>query len=197
MIYIKLFLVFMKIGLFSFGGGYAMIPMIQKETESNGWMSPSDFVDIISISEITPGPISVNSATYIGYKVAGIPGSFSSTVGVSLPSLILIMIVSRFFFKYYEKPVNTMIFYGIRPVIAGLIWSAGISVAKTSIFKSDLVTEVFNYSFSIATSVIDFRSVGILVVVLLILVKYKVHPVLTILGAGMAGIIVYIFIPSL
>jgi len=97
MIYLKLLFTFFKIGLFSFGGGYAMIPMIEKEIEANKWLTSDEFVDIIAISEMTPGPISVNSATFVGYKTAGIFGGMFATLGVALPSLILILIISHFF----------------------------------------------------------------------------------------------------
>jgi len=195
MIYLKLLFVFLKIGLFSFGGGYAMIPLIQNEIDANGWMSPAEFVDIISIAEMTPGPIAVNSATFVGYKVAGFLGSLSSTIGVSLPSLILILAVSRFFFKYQETPLNAMIFYGVRPVIAGLIGSAAIFVAKTSIFKNGLTVEVFNSVISKPANVLDFWGIIIFVVSFLALAKFRVHPTLIIAGAGIAGILVNTFVP--
>ena len=99
MIYLRLFFSFFKIGLFSFGGGYAMIPMIQKEIEINGWLAASEFVDIIAIAEMTPGPIAINSATFVGYKTAGFFGGMVATMGVALPSIILVFIVSSFFFK--------------------------------------------------------------------------------------------------
>lgn len=88
MIYLKLFLSFVKIGLFSFGGGYAMIPLIQKEIESHGWLTPSQFIDIIAIAEMTPGPIAINSATFVGYNTAGFLGGAVATFGVALPSLV-------------------------------------------------------------------------------------------------------------
>ena len=181
MTYLKLLFSFFKIGLFSFGGGYAMIPLIQKEIEMHGWISPSEFVDIIAIAEMTPGPIAVNSATFVGYKTAGLLGSLVATIGVALPSLILILAVSGFFFRVQKKPVNIMIFYGIRPVITGLIAAAGVFVAETAFFKS--------------SDFFDFGGLAIMVVSLVALVKFKVHPILTIAGAGIAGIAIYYFVP--
>jgi len=195
MIYFKLLFSFIKIGLFSFGGGYAMIPMIQKEIEINGWLSPSEFVDIIAIAEMTPGPISVNSATFVGYKAAGILGSMVATIGVALPSLILILAVSGFFFKLKNKPINIMVFYGIRPVIISLIAAAGIFVAKTAILKTDVSIENFSLLFNKPTNVFDFGGIFILGASLFALVKFKMHPILTIAGAGIAGIIIYYLIP--
>src|SRR5690554_2965445 len=124
MIYLELLFSFIKIGLFSFGGGYAMIPLIQKEIESNGWLTPAEFGDIIAIAEMTPGPIAVNSATFVGYKTAGFFGGMIATFGVALPSLILVMIISSYFFKFKNHPLNDAVFYGVRPVIAGLIITA-------------------------------------------------------------------------
>lgn len=195
MIYLELFFSFFKIGLFSFGGGYAMIPLIQKEIEMNGWLKASEFVDIIAIAEMTPGPIAINSATFVGYKAAGLFGSIFATIGVALPSLILILIVSSFFFKIQKKPINIMIFYGVRPVITGLIAAAAVFVAETAIFKKDLSIEVFNYVFDKPASFFDFGGIAILVASLIALIKFKLHPILTITGAGVAGVIIYSFIP--
>lgn len=195
MIYLKLLFSFFKIGLFSFGGGYAMIPLIQKEIEMNGWLKASEFVDIIAIAEMTPGPIAINSATFVGYKTAGLFGSIFATIGVALPSILLILIVSSFFFKIQKKTVNIMVFYGVRPVITGLIAAAAVFVAKTAIFKEDLSIEVFNYAFNKPASFFNFGGIAILVASLIALIKFKLHPILTIAGAGVAGVIIYSFIP--
>ena len=197
MIYLKLLFSFIKIGLFSFGGGYAMIPLIQREIEMHGWISPSEFVDIIAIAEMTPGPIAINSATFVGYKAAGLFGSVVATIGVALPSLIIILLVSNFFFKFQKKPVNIMIFYGIRPVITGLIAAAGVFVAETSIFKKAISIEDFKYLFNKPSSFFDLGGIVILVASLVALVRFKIHPILTIAGAGVAGIIIYSLLPLL
>ena len=195
MIYLKLLFSFIKIGLFSFGGGYAMIPLIQKEIEMHGWLSPSEFVDIIAIAEMTPGPIAVNSATFVGYKTAGLLGSIVATIGVALPSVVLIIAVSGFFFKIQKKPVNIMIFYGIRPVITGLIAAAGVFVAQTALFKKDISIENFNYLFSEPANFFDFGGIFILVASMVALVKFKIHPILVIAGAGVAGVVMYFLFP--
>lgn len=197
MIYLELFFSFIKIGLFSFGGGYAMIPLIQKEIELHGWISQAEFVDIIAIAEMTPGPIAVNSATFVGYKTAGLLGSVATTIGVALPSLILILAVSQFFFKIQKKPVNIMMFYGIRPVITGLIAAAAFFVAENAIFKQNVSIQVFNNLFSQPAHVFDFGGIAILAASLVALIKYKIHPILTIAGAGAAGIIIYALFPLL
>ncbi|MDF2675197.1 MAG: Chromate transporter [Clostridiales bacterium] len=193
MIFLKLFISFFKIGLFSFGGGYAMIPLIQSELEANNWLSSSEFIDVIAIAEMTPGPIAVNSATFVGYKAAGFWGGITATFGVALPSLLLILIISNIFFKFQKHPLNTMIFYGIRPVVAGLILSAAIVVAKTAFFYEDAVPAG---SFGTALtanplSIINFEAAVIFIISILALIKFKVNPILVILGSGGIGALFY------
>lgn len=191
MIYLKLLSSFFKVGLFSFGGGYAMIPLIQKEIESHGWITSSEFVDIIAIAEMTPGPIAVNSATFVGYKTAGVLGSISATTGVALPSLIIAIFISKFFFKYQKHPLNTYIFYGIRPVIAALIMTAAVFVAETSFFTHKLSIESLKLLISTSLKLIDIPSVIMMIAALIALIKFKVHPILVILGSGIVGIILF------
>ncbi|MGI6704838.1 MAG: chromate transporter [Clostridia bacterium] len=191
MIYIQLLLAFFKIGLFSFGGGYAMIPLIQKEIEANGWMASSEFVDIIAIAEMTPGPISVNSATFVGYKTAGLLGGMFATLGVSLPSLILIMILSRYILTYKEHPITRSLFYGIRPVIAGLIVTAAIFVAETSIFRQNISLQTLMKGLSNPLELIDIKSLLLFIAVGVSLVRFKLHPILIIIGSGIIGLFLF------
>ncbi len=191
MIYPKLLLTFIKIGLFSFGGGYAMIPLIQKEIESNGWLTPSEFVDIIAVAEMTPGPIAVNSATFVGYKTAGFFGGAIATFGVAIPSLILILFISKYFFKFQKHPVNNAVFYGIRPVITGLILTAAVLVAETSILKVPFSTGIFKELVVSPFSVINIGSIAILVASLIALIKIRLHPILVIIGSGVMGVVLF------
>ena len=132
-ILIQLFVSFFKIGAFSFGGGYAMLPLLEKEViKTHNWMSSREFIDIFAISEMTPGPIAVNSATFLGYKVAGFIGAFTATFAVILPSFIVISLIFAFILKFKNSPYVDWIFKGIRPIVLGLILAAGITVAKTS-----------------------------------------------------------------
>lgn len=181
----------MKIGAFSFGGGYAMIPLIQKEIAANGWLTASEFVDIIAIAEMTPGPIAVNSATFVGYKTAGFWGGMAATIGVATPSLILILIVSKFFFKFKNHPLNNAIFYGVRPVIAALITTAAVFVAETAIFKQEISGEVFHNMFQHPLQVINIGSVFIFGLIMLLLTKFKLNPILAILLSGGMGVVVF------
>ena len=185
--YIKLVTTFFKIGAFSFGGGYAMIPLIQKEIEKHGWMTAAEFIDIIAIAEMTPGPIAVNAATFVGYKTAGLWGGIIATIGVAMPSLLLILLVSQFFFKYQNHPVNQMVFYGIRPVIVGLIGTAAITIGETAFVNSGVEIK----QFSNLVQYINFGSIIIFALAFLAMVKFKLHPILTIALSAIAGIIIF------
>jgi chromate transporter len=141
MILVSLFLVFFRIGFFSFGGGYAMIPLVQLEIQNAGWLDAKEFADIVSIAQITPGPIIVNAATYIGFRTAGIPGSVCAALGVFLPSFLLVMMAAVFFEKFNENRIVKAIFSGIRPATIGLIFIAALFFAQISIFSSSLGIE--------------------------------------------------------
>jgi len=132
MILISLFLVFAKIGLIGFGGGYAILTIIQQELTQRGWIGQQEFANIAAISQITPGPIAVNAATYVGYRIAGFWGSFVATVGVSLPSFVLVILVAHFILKFKESRVVASCMKGIRPVTVAFIASAAIFFALES-----------------------------------------------------------------
>lgn len=169
---LKLFLTFLKIGAFSFGGGYAMLPLIEKELiEVHGWLTTKEFIDILAVVEMTPGPIAINSATFLGYRVAGVWGSVVSTIGVVLPSIIIILIIAHFLSKFKDSPYVDWAFKGIRPVVLGLIVSASISVARNAF--------------------IDIKSVIIGGVLFYFLAFKKLHPIAAIVIAGAVGALVY------
>lgn len=121
MIFIQLFSVFFKIGLFTLGGGYAMLALIQQEIVRYGWMTTQEFVDVVGIAEMTPGPIAVNAATFVGFRSAGVPGALLATLAVVLPSLISVTIVSNFWETRKNSKRAQQLFAGIRPVVVGLV----------------------------------------------------------------------------
>jgi chromate transporter len=185
MLFLELFYSFFKIGLFSFGGGYAMIPLIQREIETHQWISTQDYINIISISEMTPGPIAVNTATFVGYKAGGIFGGFLATFGVVLPSLILILIASYFFNKFKDHPLLKSLLWGIKPVVVALIVGATIFVARNTLFRDlSALTEIFTIE---VFQGINLAGVGIFVVSLVML-RFRVHPILVIIIAASSGI---------
>lgn len=191
MIWIKLFLKFFKIGLFSFGGGYAMIPLIEREITSNQWMNPDEFGNIIAIAEMTPGPIAVNTATFVGYKVLGILGGVVATLGVAMPSILIILIVADFFFKFLKHPLNEALFYVLRPTIAALILSAAFFVAETSLLSSDWTVYAMGDLWQHSKEIINFKGVLIFAINLLAIAKFKLHPIFTIVCSGALGILFF------
>lgn len=168
----KIFITFFKIGAFSFGGGYAMISMIEKEiVEINNWLTSDQLIDIIGVAEMTPGPIAINSSTFVGYRVAGFFGALAGTVGVILVSFFLITLLSKHVDKAMTKEWFKGVLKGIRPGIVGLILAAALSIGKSAI--------------------IDFKSVIILCVVLYMIVKKKFHPIICIVVSALFGILLY------
>ncbi len=133
MIYLSLFFNFFKIGLFTFGGGYAMIPLISQVVTAKGWVSAETFIDYIAVAESTPGPIAVNTATFIGNDVAGFFGALCATLGVVLPSFIVILIIARFFKDFKDKPVVRNALNGLRPAVVGLVGVAALNILLTAL----------------------------------------------------------------
>ena len=132
----QLFGTFSKIGAFTFGGGYAMIPLIQREvTERRRWLEDRDILDIVAIAESTPGPIAINTATFVGYQVCGTLGAFCATLGVVLPSFVLILLVSAAFRSLLGYPAVRAALQGIKPCLAGLILAAGVGLCSDAVFS--------------------------------------------------------------
>jgi chromate transporter len=196
MILLQLFASFFQIGLFSFGGGYAMIPFIQHEVLRFGWVTPGEFVDIIAIAQIAPGPIAANAAAFVGYRAAGLTGGLVATLGVALPSLILILALSGFIFKYREHPLQRSIFHCVRPAVAGLIAAAAIRIAETALFRLPYGPGWFQNLVGQPGSVLEIRGVLLFILFVLLLAVFKVHPV-TLVGIAMvAGILLYTVLPA-
>ena len=171
-ILVSLFLTFLKIGTFSFGGGYAMIPFMQREIiENHNWISNNVFMDIIGISQMTPGPVSINSATFIGFKVSGILGSVAATLGVVTTSFILVSIASKAMEKFKESKILKGALLGMRPVLIALIIQAFVDLAKDAY--------------------VDIKSVIITLIIGALLLSKKVHPIVCIIIAGILGVVFY------
>jgi chromate transporter len=184
MIYWTLFWVFFRLGAFSFGGGYAMISLIQREMLAHQWLTTTQFSDIVAISQMTPGPIAINAATYVGYKVAGLVGSAIATIGVILPSLILILLVSKFLIRWQKHPLNQMVFYGLRPVIIGLIAVAAVDIGKISLLRAVPTSwaDLLQHNPFLWISPL---SLGIFALTVLLEIRFKVNPIITIILAGL------------
>jgi chromate transporter len=174
MIYWQLFWTYCKIGLFGFGGGYAMLPLIQYEVvEKHAWLSAGEFTDIVAISQVTPGPIGINSATYIGYTVTGnVLGSVIATLAVCLPSFVLVLLVAKAYRKFSSNRWVNHAFLGLRPVVVGLIASAALLLMNRDNFTDYKSIIIFSLAF--------------------ILTKYaKIHPIIMIVLAGLSGLVLY------
>ncbi len=131
MILIQLYLSFLKIGTFAFGGGYAMVPLLQNEIiASRGWITSAEFADLMSVAQITPGPIAINSATFIGYQVGGVAGSALATLAVVTPSILIIFVLVRMLMIYGDTPVVRRIFRGVKPQVIALIAAAAIGISN-------------------------------------------------------------------
>ncbi len=169
---IKLFISFLKIGAFSFGGGYAMLPLIEEEIiHTHGWLTATEFIDVLAISEMTPGPIAINSATFLGYRVGGVLGSMTATFAVVLPSFIVMSLIFHFITKFKDSPYVDWIFKGIRPVVLGLIAAAAVSVGKSAF--------------------VDIKAVIISIVIFVLVTFKKFNPILAIILAGALGVLLY------
>lgn len=165
MIFFELFYTFFLIGLFTFGGGYAMIPMIQEQVVSKGWISESNLTDFIAVSEATPGPFAINISTFVGNSVGGVFGAICSTVGVILPSLIIIIIIAMIMKKFMKNRYIQGALKGVRPVVLALILSTALVLfIKVIFFKSSSLTSEFEF---------DLRSFTLLIVLASMLVIYK------------------------
>ena len=174
MIYLKLFFTFFKIGLFKFGGGYARISFIQNEVVfKQEWLSTAQFTDIVAVSQVTPGPVGINMATYTGYTTTGdVWGALIATFAVCLPSFILMLLISKYFLKYQHARGVEGVFSGLRPAVVGLIAAAALVLCNSENF-------------------IDFKSVLLLAVALLAVWKLKAGPITVLIASGIVGILLY------
>ncbi len=187
MIYLQLFWSFFQIGLLSFGGGLAAMPLIQNQVvDIHGWLSLTEFTDLITISEMTPGPIAVNSATFVGIQIAGLGGALISTLGCILPSCIIVSLLAWLYGKYRELVVIKGILAGLRPTVVALIFSAGLSILVLSFWGPD--------GFSWNISSIDVIAVALFTVALILLRKFKTNPIFIMLGSGVIGGVCYILL---
>ncbi len=187
MIFLRLIWSYLKIGLFGFGGGYAMLSLIENEIVDPGWITEKMFTDIVAISQMTPGPIGINSATYIGYVAPGeagfdgwwwgLLGSVICTLVVVLPSFLLVTYTSHYIRRHRESPVVKGMFSGLRPVVVGLIASAALLLMNGANFGTDTYDVIWSIALCIAAFCVVFFT--------------KIHPILIIIAAGVAGLLIY------
>ena len=182
MIFLELFYAFFCIGAFTFGGGYAMLPLIQEQVLGRNWATEEELIHFIAVSESTPGPFAINMATYIGSVQGGVLGSACATLGVVLPSFIIILIVARCYDKFRQSKIVKGCMSGLKPAVVGLIGNAFLNVLMTIFFPAGLALSVF-------TQISTFIYLGIFAVMLVLAFK-KVHPILIICLSAAIGIVV-------
>lgn len=172
---LDLYLAFFKVGLFSFGGGYAALPLIQQEVVgANSWLSLSEFNDLITISQMTPGPIAVNSATFVGVRVGGILGGLVATLGCVTPSAIIVGILAYFYKKYKDLDSISNVLYFLRPAIISMILIAGVDILMTALFDTRVIALVN----------LDYKMLGLFVFTLILMVKKDIDPIKLMLASG-------------
>jgi chromate transporter len=196
MIYLQLFWTFFKIGLFTIGGGYAMLPMIQNEVVgAKEWITQTQMLDFVGISEATPGPFAINLATFVGNQMGGVFGAVCATLGVVLPSLIIIIIVSIILKKFINSKYVQGFFYGVRPIVTGLIFASALTIGLHLLFPQlDLMDRIFDFS--------NFEWLSLILIALMFAlsrIKYKgrkkqiknIHPIILIVFSAVLGVILY------
>lgn len=184
---LQLFISFFQVGLFSIGGGLASMPLIQNQVvDLHHWLTLTEFTDLITIAEMTPGPIAINSATFVGIRIAGLQGAIIATIGCILPSCIIVSTLAWIYMKYKYLNVIQGTLLGLRPAVVALIASAGLSILTLAIFGEHGIT--FNLES------INFISVFLFSISLFILRKWKPNPILVMMGSGVIGGIIYLLV---
>ena len=181
---LSLFWSFFQIGLFSIGGGYAAMPLIQKEVvDAHAWLTMSEFADIITISEMTPGPIAVNSATFVGIQIAGIPGALIATLGCITPACIIVTLLAYIYYRFRGLTIVQGILSGLRPAVIAMIFSSGLSLLILAVYgQRSLPSDLSSF---------DIIAVVIFALAFFVLRKFKTNPIYVMAGAGVLGIILY------
>lgn len=182
MILLQLLWAFIQVGAFSFGGGYAALPLIEEQVvKTNHWLNPQEFTDIITISQMTPGPIAINSASFVGIRMGGILGTVVATFGCILPSLVIVLLLSYFFFKYRNLRMVQGIVKGLRPGVVALIAASGYGLMANALWGDG--------AFSFAA--LDWFAVVLFAAALVVLRKWKPNPIYVMVACGVIGALFY------
>ncbi|NLK21618.1 MAG: chromate transporter [Epulopiscium sp.] len=184
MIYLLLFLEFFKIGLFSIGGGLATLPFLHQMVDKYNWITTYDLLNMIAVSESTPGPIGINTATFVGYKGGGILGSLVATLGIVAPSVIIIILIAHYYMRFSEHPYVRASLNGIRPAVVGLISAAGFEVAKLTLLNTEQLKVGSNL-----LKILNYKAIILFLIILYLIQKYKKHPILFIIISGFIGVL--------
>ncbi len=186
MIYLQLFISFLQIGAFSFGGGYAAMPLIQNQVvQVHSWLSQSEFIDLLTISQMTPGPIAVNSATFVGMRIAGMMGAIVATAGCVFPSCILVTVLAKVYLKYRNLSLLQGILKSLRPAVIAMIGAAGVSILANAFIDKNIV---FITASQILAN-IRIQAVAIFIGSLILLRCFKMNAIYVMLLSGAAEVI--------
>lgn len=198
MIYLQLYWSFFKIGLFSIGGGYASLPLIEKEVvELHGWLTMTEFTDIITISQMTPGPVAINTSTFVGTQIGGLLGAIIATLGCVTPSFIIVLLLAYIYIKYKSVTIVSDILFGLRPAVVSLIGVAGLSIVMLAFFGekklniSNLYFDKFGVHLTIENLTVNCIAILFFSIGFFFLRKYKINPIYIMVGSGVAGAIIY------
>lgn len=187
MIYFELFLSFLQIGLFSIGGGYAAMPLIREQVvDIHGWLTMAQFGDIMTISEMTPGPIAINSATFVGIQVAGLPGAIVATLGCVFPSFVIVLILAFIYYRFKGLSIIRGVLSGLRPAVIAMIASAGLSLMMMAFWGEQ--------SLPAEPVVPDLIAVALFGGGIVVLRKWKINPICVMCGCGVLGLILYMIV---
>ena len=182
MILPELFLSFLKIGIFSIGGGYAAVPLIKEQVlEVHGWLTPPEFSDLVTVSEMTPGPIGINAASFVGARLAGIAGAVCASAGFVVPSLVFVTLLFFIYKKYSSLRAVDSVLKGIRPAVTGLIASTAVTMIISAVIRSS----------SASINGIDIAAAALFVLSFALLRKFRLSPIVILLICGAAGFIIY------
>ena len=184
--WLNLYLIFFKIGLFSFGGGYVMLPLIYQHVELHNLIPLEEFADIVALSQMTPGPIAVNAATYIGFRNAGLIGAIFATIGVISPSIILVLLILGLMRRFGDNPLMKALLNGIKPVTAGMIAAAAVYFLERSFLRGRFFSLDL---FEMRIGYIDIPLFILFIIVLIALIKTKVNPLILTLLSGLVAMV--------
>ena len=188
MIYLRLFLTFLKIGAFTFGGGYAMIPIVRDAVITNGWLTSDEFLDFLAVSESTPGPLAVNMATFVGSETGGFLGSLLATLGVVLPSLIIILLIAAVINNLLKFAGVNAFLSGVRPCVTALVLSAAVLLAGEAFLNVTTVKDKINPDYK---AIIIFAFTAAISLICKKIFKKEISPILLIVISAAAGILIY------
>ena len=186
MIYIQLFLSFLQVGVFSFGGGYAAMPLIQEQVVNlHGWLTMSEFTNLITIAEMTPGPIAVNAATFVGTQIAGIAGAVIATIGCIFPSCVIVTLLAYVYIKYRNMSLLQGTLASLRPAVVAMIAKAGVTILITAFFLDGTI--------EFARQNVSVQMILFFGIALFLLRKYKVNPIVAMILCGVANVALTVF----